>query len=347
MQILQRCHKVLIDWVTARVSLDQLSEPARLAVQQIGDRIQRYCPKTGQVRYESSAWDSIRSDTHQITVRTQSDFWMQGSPARVIGDGDTVFGSGPSSDLDLVGCVDRMRWFMQTQIGHPLPPATSWIVTRVDVTSNLKFESNHEVLEALGVLAQTSGGRYRVKQDHGTSCMWNHRSKLKKAIGYSKGDHIEWLMKQLHYTGKKYSAEEIEQIKKLLRLELRLGREFFSRIDWRSLTSEDLANQWHEFFDRMIGDSEVTNEHEVKKNIEAVADTEGQARAAHACWTLIRTQGWEVARQMHSKTTWYRNLKILRAAGLGDADFSQGEVVQLRRKIIEAQHCENWQQLAA
>lgn len=35
--------------------------------------------------------------------------WMQGSPARVIGDGDALFGSGAAAALDLPGCVLRMR----------------------------------------------------------------------------------------------------------------------------------------------------------------------------------------------------------------------------------------------
>ena len=42
-----------------------------------------------------------------------------------------------------------------------------------------------------------------------------------------------------------------------------------------------------------------------------------------------------------------RNLKILRAAGLGDADLAKGKVVPIRRRVIEAQAVTSWAQLHA
>ena len=81
--------------------------------------------------------------------------------------------------------------------------------------------------------------------------------------------------------------------------------------------------------------------------IQDAAETEGRARAAYALWLLIQSEGWERARSFTNRSTWYRNLKILRAAGFGDADISAGEVVPLRRRIIEARTVTSWQELLA
>ena len=86
---------------------------------------------------------------------------------------------------------------------------------------------------------------------------------------------------------------------------------------------------------------------DLRDRIFEVADTEGKGRAAYSLWLLIQHEGWEVARQNTSKTTWHRNLKVLRAAGLSDAEISHGRVVELRRKINECQQVDNWLQLAA
>ena len=158
---------MLIDWVTARIGLDLLTPEARQAVALWGDRTVRYCPRSGEVRYECSVWDSVRSDSHQIAMRVTGDLWVQGSPARVCGDGDTVFGSGPSSALDLLGCVARIVQFVEGMFGVSLPSASIWTVSRVDVTASVLFDSISEVRQALAVLRGTEGGRYRVSQKAG------------------------------------------------------------------------------------------------------------------------------------------------------------------------------------
>lgn len=73
--------------------------------------------------------------------------------------------------------------------------------------------------------------------------------------------------------------------------------------------------------------------------------SEGRARAALACWHLIQGHGWEAARELHSKTSWYRHLEVLRSAGLGDADISRGEVVSLRRVELHAARVMSWAEL--
>ncbi|NLC21164.1 MAG: hypothetical protein GX771_04540, partial [Halomonadaceae bacterium] len=180
----------MIDWVTARCPLELLSDDARAAALALGDRIQRYDPVTGDVVWTTAAWDSIRSDSHQLAAKAGCDLWVQGSPGRIIGDGDTVFSSGAAAALDLRGCVDRMRQFLAARLGAELPPAEVWIVSRIDVTGNVQLQSLAEVRQALSILRDVEGGRYRVSQQAGDTVYWSHSSKHRSGKAYAKGPHL-------------------------------------------------------------------------------------------------------------------------------------------------------------
>lgn len=337
---------MLIDWITARVPLNDLSDDAREACRNFGDRVQRFCPKTGTVRWEQSAWDSIRSDSHQLSMRVGLDLWIQGSPARVMGDGCAVFGSGASAALDLGGCVERMAALAASVLECSLPRAEAWKVSRVDVTGNMRLGSLAEVRDALRVLRDCEGGRYRVSQQAGDTVYWSHRSKHRSGKAYAKGPHLHHVMKQSTYTGRRYTSQELLDAEQLLRLELKLGREFFDRHDWKLLTPVQLREQWEDYFGRMIGDANMTSDDDVKQRIISAATSEGRGRAAYGCWLVIQSEGWERARESFAIRTWYRHLNVLRAAGLGDADIAAGRVVQLRRRVMDAQLVTSWAQLA-
>lgn len=342
---------MLIDWISASLTREQIGESKWVHLEGLTDRIIRMCPKTGEVRYQSAAWDQIRSDSHQVMVQVSgSHLRMQGSPARVCGDGDTVFGSGPSRVLDLVGCVERMARFVGSIAGvdlgiHPM----SWRVSRVDVTGNLALGDAAEVRQALSILRDCEGGRYRVSQQSGDTVYWGGKSGHRRGKAYAKGPHLSHLRSQPTYTGRDYTGTEITSAGRLLRLELTLGRKFWQQKDepWFETTGGELAELWENYWGQMIGDADMKTESDVKQRIFEQAKTEGQGRAAYGMWLLIQSEGWEKAREATARTTWYRNLKILRAAGLGDADISAGRVVQLRRKVLDAQLVESWAELEA
>ena len=338
---------MLIDWVTMRIPSDRLTPDARERLSSICDRLICYDPGSGHVHYDIPRWESVRSDSHQIAVRFASDLWVQGSPARVLGDGDTVFGSGASLDLNLKMCVHAMSRYVAGKLNINLPWATEWTVSRVDVTQNFALDSLDQVLSALSILARTSGGRYRVSSVHGDTVYYSQRSRLRAGKGYSKGRHLQYLSKTRRYHGRIYSAEEIKLCQNILRLELRLGREWFRRHLWSQVTPEDLREEFHSYFDRIIGGSEVGSTEDLKRRMISVADTEGQGRAAYGLWLLIQHEGWEVVRQNTPKSTWYRSLKVFRKSGLSDADISAGRVVEIRRKIIDFRQVNTWQELAA
>lgn len=336
---------MLLDWVTARVPYERLSPEALEVALGWGDRILRVNASTGEQVWETAAWDSIRSDSHSINIRAGgAEFQIQGSPARVIGRGDAVFGAGASRDLNIAGAVDRMRLFVGQHLGCKLPEPNAWIVTRVDVTENLLLDDLPAVRAALLILRSCEGGRYRVNQQTGDTVYWAKGSRLRRGKAYAKGPHLRYLMGKKEYEGCRYSEAEIALADRLLRLEATLAREWFNRHDWKAVTPAMLRDEWKSYFERMIGDSEMSV-CTLKERIFAAAPTEGQGRAALALWTLIQSQGWENARELQSRTTWYRNLKILRAAGLGDADISLGQVVPLRKKVLESRVVTDWSEL--
>ena len=330
----------MIDWVTARVSLDLFTDEDRETLRLTSDRIRRFCPLTGETRYETSAWDSIRSDSHSIVCRvTGSDLWVQGSPARVTGDGDNVFGSGASAAQDLEGCLDRMVAFLWGQLPAltDRPGLRAWKVTRVDVTHNLALDALSEVRQFLNYLTRAQAGRLRVDAKKGDSVYWNANSRYKKAKAYGKGPHLAYLMKRKDFAGRHYTPDEIALCGLILRLELTLFYRYWEKVleipRWWDLTSELLNKEWEAYFKQFIG-TEVRNDEELRKQIDAVAPTAGQAKAAFNMWYMLKSAGYELTRENHTKTTWYRNLRVLKAAGLNVTDLGNGTIIPFPTKTL-------------
>ncbi|MDD2661357.1 MAG: phage/plasmid replication protein, II/X family [Methylococcales bacterium] len=367
---------MLIDWVTGYLSFEHLPQQAAADLRLLTDRVVRFKPqthadydefvhqKTGEqitkdgyfllgldtVIYETACWESVRSDSHQIAFRVGSDaIWIQGSPARVCGSGDAVFGEGASAALDLPSCLKRMAVFVSGVVGITLSlNPEHWHVSRIDVTGSLMLEDLASVRIALRTLRECEGGRYRVSQQAGDTVYWSHKSRLRAGKAYAKGPHIDYQLKKKDYSGRQYSDSERSMINRLLRLELRLGAQWIRERagkKWFELTPNDLKKEWKDYFQRMIGDADMKTNDDVKTRIFAAAKTEGQAKAAHCCFLIIQSEGWEKAKEDFPKNTWYRHLRILRAAGLGDADISAGKVVQLRRKVLECQVVHSWNDL--
>jgi II/X family phage/plasmid replication protein len=341
---------VLIDFITAGLDLAQLSAADQATLRNHGERICKYSPLTGTIAWEVSTWDSVRSDSHQISIRVTSDRLMiKGSPARVIGDGDAAFGAGAARALDLVGCLERMAGFVCTRLGIVAPEVRQWHVSRTDTTGMLLLGSLADVRAALTILRNCEGGRYRVSQQAGDTVYWSHKSRLKAGKAYAKGPHLRQAQVKRGYCGRRYSEEELEAVDHCLRLELTHGAQFWRErvgCEWWQVRPEWLR-EWHsEYFGRMLGAVEVT-EMNVEERVKTVASSEGQAKAAIGCWALIRSYGWEKARAMTARRTWYRNLKVLRDAGLSDADLSAGKVVAIRRPLIECQEVNSWDELLA
>jgi hypothetical protein len=355
---------MLIDWITAYVSMEAIGQDHWAKLRLLTERVMRFKPTEQShdtddcfflidrdtVVYETAAWESVRSDSHQIAFRVGGDaLWIQGSPARVCGSGDAVFGEGPAGALDLSGCVHRMAAFVSQKLDIPLHfKDEQWHVSRIDVTGNLLLDSLDDVREALRILRDCEGGRYRVSQQAGDTVYWSHKSRLRSGKAYAKGPHIRHQLKKEDYTGRDYSFDERTLLDRLLRLELKLGAQWLREragVPWFRLTKQDLINEWESYFSRMIGAADMHTNDDVKERILAAAKTEGRGKAAYCCFLFIQQHGWQRAKDEYPKSTWDRHLRVIRDAGLGDADISAGKIVPLRRRIIECQNVENWQHL--
>lgn len=334
---------MLIDWVTAYLEWDSAPDWGgwRLA-KTWGDRIVRYCVRTGEMVWETDAWESVRSDSHTIVMRfSQGSIRVQGSPGRAMGDGDAVFGSGDTG-RDLWACVRAMLGHASRALGvASMPDARLWRVIRVDVTQNYLLGSLPDVRIALRELRGTEGGRYRVSQQAGDTIYWSHRSRLRAGKAYAKGPHLRYLLTKTEYTGRVYTEDEIALADRILRLELRLGSQWWrerAECPWWKMTWEQLSEQHSDFFGRMVGEGiDMGSVDFVAKCEEAAVEighTKGRGRAAARTWAVINANGWQSARDSMPNSTWYRHLQIIHAAGLGDADISAGRVVSLRREII-------------
>lgn len=353
----------MLDWLTLRLPYASSTDDGRdlaMRCESIGDRIMRFCPRTSEIRWESSAWDSVRSDSHQVSIRSGSDaLWLQGSPARAVGDGDAVF--GPPGGQSVAEGMRAMVRHASRALGFLLPsdPAR-WIVSRVDCTVHLLLSDLASVRVALSVLRGVEGGRYRVSQQAGDTVYWSHRSRRKAGKAYAKGPQLRYQMRQQSYAGRPYTDQELDFADRLLRLELRLGAQYLRElklktghdvIEW---TSSDIDFAAWSYFSRMLGDTEMTQVNDVEQSIRRVVGrdgapiTDGTARAALGTWGLISSFGWERAKTMVSRPTWYRHMSVLHAAGLSDADISAGRIVELRaRRLCEAQRVSSWSDLRA
>lgn len=342
----------MIDWITISTPVESFPVEYWEILLSQNDRISRFNPQTGDVRYEIAAWDSIRSDSHVISacVSAAMGVRVQGSPARIIADGDNVFSSGASAAEDLTGCVERMISFYLGKLGIPFrPPLAAWKVTRVDVTRNFKLDSLAEVRQGLTWLRNAEGGRYRVSQQAGDTVYWNHTSQYKKAKAYAKGPQLVRQSREKDYRGREYSQGEITLASHLLRLELTLFRRHWEKnlhvLDWREITPELLNVEWHKYFDSLIGQT-VMNDEQLKNNIFAVAKTPGQGKAAYLMWFSIKSMGWELAKENQTTSTWYRNLGILKAAGLKVTDIGNGKIIPFRvQKLVTGLQVNSWAEL--
>lgn len=342
----------VIDWITISTPVESFPVECWETLLSQNDRIARFDPQTGDVRYEIAAWDSIRSDSHSISacVSASMGVRVQGSPARIIADGDSVFSSGASAAEDLTGCVERMISFYLGNLGIAYrPPLSVWKVTRIDVTRNLKLDSLAEVRQGLTWLRNAEGGRYRVNQMAGDTVYWNKTSQYKKAKAYAKGPHLLFQGKQKGHKGREYSQAEIELASHLLRLELTLFRRYWEKNlhlkDWREITPELLNAEWHKYFDALIGQT-VMNDEQLKNNIFAVAKTPGQGKAAYLMWYSIKAMGWELAKENQTPSTWYRNLGILKNAGLKVTDIGNGKIIPFRvQKLVTGLQVNSWSEL--
>lgn len=280
----------------------------------------------GELEWRVWARESIRSDSHQLTLHVGERLELYGSPARSAGLPHNVFGSG-----DLAECARSHLDLASSVLGCSLP-SVGWHVSRVDVTSNYDLGSAAGVRQALAVLRHASGGRY-ILRDAAESVYWGKRGAGgRSGKAYAKGPHMA---REVSAGRAVLSFDELGLCDRLLRLELTLGRVALRRLgifDPFGSVDGSLFDAEHErFFSALVGGCEVVSMDSLADRVLVVAGSRGSAHAALATLARVRVEGVEVVRASMPSRTWHRHKKVLFGAGLSWADLASGRVVELRR----------------
>lgn len=332
----------MLDWLTLKVDATAVPEATRAALRARTGRVIRISPD-GAIEWEVAARESIRSDSHQVTVAIGGELTICGSPARVM-EQNNVFGSG-----DPILCARAMLAFVRSTCQVELPDYHAWRCTRIDVTANYDMGSLAQVREALMSLRHAEGGRYQIR----TACesvYWSVGSQIRSGKAYAKGPHLAHLVRK---QGLEISERDLEAAAKLLRLELSLRSQWFRERagkPWHYYTAHELEQQHEAYFAPLIGRAEVTEMDTIREQVIRAAVelgySEGSGKAAYLYWLTIQQVGFETARAETNRRTHYRHVRALRGAGLSFSDFQARRVVPLRRRsLVLAQPVRSWEEL--
>lgn len=332
----------LIDWLTLKIDGTLLDAATVSVLRGKSGRVLKISPD-GAIEWETWARESIRSDSHQVTVAMGGELSICGSPARVM-EANNVFGSGCPKE-----CAAAMLAFVRRTCGVALPDLEAWRCTRMDVTCNYDLGSAAEVRQALMALRHAEGGRYQLRTSS-ESVYWSVRSQLRSGKAYHKGPHLEIQRRKGDAAA---TDEQVEAAGRMLRLELSLKSQWWrerSGKAWHEYTEGELELEHEGYFAPLIGGAEVTEMSDMQVRCERAAvdmgKSEGQGRAAYLYWLSIQNAGFETSRGLTSRATHYRNIKILREAGLSFSDFQARRVVALRKRpLVLAQPVRSWAEM--
>lgn len=340
----------MIDWLTLWLDASLLDRESMQRVLKNADRVQRINGLTGEVRWETAVREHIASDDHNVTVNFGSRLQIQGSPARVI-SAHNVFGS-----LDIQECAKNMIDFVAKHHSIFIPKNLKlWTCSRIDITQNFDMGSLAQGQQAIDYLKPLKCGRQKTST-YDTSVIWGKGSSLHKGKAYLKGPQLRELVAK---NNARVSDIELQKADRLLRLEYSMCRGLIHRIregcglNWYDFTPEFLLAHHADYFSKFISTIEVVDMCNVLDKLlanvgkgEGQILTEGQARAAYSCYTQIRMNGYHVAKESFTKTSWHRHVSNLRTVGLVAADLQPINVVPLRRRqIVLDQPVSSWDQI--
>jgi len=345
----------LIDWLTLRLPLEEIENAGlRARLSQCLNSL--HCANSdGEILWSKKVLDvdALRSDSIGLFWQIQNDgkreFLVIGGSPATIEHGNNVFGS-----FDIRAGAGVLIRAASIELGAILPADFGlWQCRRIDITGNFALPDSASVKQALRQLSIADGGRRKASNDSrgGDSVYWNPTSDLVKGKAYAKGPQLRRLVRM----GKvEVSPERLDLADRLLRFEHTRGARWFRRLaeagsNWFDLSSDQLIGFFMEFFGRVVGGVEVAEmeRYELVNRIRAVNDcSEHQAESAFTTYRNIRADGFDVTKGYMSARTWYRHLKMLRNAGINDADLTSGNVVHFRPvRVVLAQPVGSWDEL--
>lgn len=289
----------MIDWLTLKIDLSYLTDSDIKKVRAISGHLVKFSPY-GEPEWEVFTRQSIKSDSHQVTVHAGADLTICGSPAR-LGLRNNVFGS-----LDIQYCATKMIEYIALELDlKHLPELAKWRCTRVDITRNYLMQSGAEARQALDHLKQSPERR----QEHSfrkNTLKIGEGSSLHQGKAYLKGQDA----RRNQRSGKAvYTDKQLLQADRLLRFEYQLCRLKIYElrdekgVQWHQLTPELLLEMHQEYFKEYLSTVEVADMGNLMEKLLDVAPSEGRAKSAYNCYRTIRLEGFSQAKASYPAST--------------------------------------------
>lgn len=348
---------MLIDWMTLRHPLRTLPESVKEKMLSCMGSICYYASDR-KVRWEKGVMDldALRSDTTGICYQFQGDadgafhLAIGASPA-ALEHTCNVFGSD-----DILHCARVLVRTASKALDTILPDPLAWDLRRLDVTENYLLDSASDVREALRCMLNADvSRRSRAMSAGGDTVEFFRGSAIMAGKAYHKGPQVRYLLKRKKLPFASVPGTDLALLDRVLRLELKLAREFWKRreksgecANWWEMTPTELTQIHHDFFRRFIGSVEVTDMDSLTLALEKICPSKRQAASVLKTWALIQELGYVRVRDsgLMSDRTWAYHLKYLKEAGLSFSDLGSGEILQFRRKnIVIGDPVTSWEDL--
>lgn len=295
------------------------------------------------VRYD---WQRLRSDSREVTVAPRGDgFTVCGSPCSALGMPNNVFGSG-----SLEECREAMvEAAFEALRGQGWELGREWVgevrCTRADHTLNVLLPSAGHVQALMAGIGGIETGRYRTGRKYGSTVYLGGKSRRRRSKVYCKGAHLRYLLQRGKVDA--VAVDDLQRLDRVARLELEFGRDWWAQRSWDEACGciEDEAVAYWSGLWGEVGEVAMERE-EYGRVVEAAGGNERVGRAAYRTLGLIRSQGKAAAELSVSRATWFRHLRVLRAAGYGEAEL-MGACQVFRFPVREVLACrvDSWDEL--
>lgn len=344
---------LLIDWLTLRIPLEHVGNVVADRVKECMGSV--VCTDSdGVVKWQKRQLDveKLRSDSQGLFWQAQGDgkrdyLVIAASPAALVGL-NNVFGS-----LDIRACAQTLRKAAIRALKAYLPEIDFWQCRRIDITGNYALPDAGSVRQALRQLLNTDGVRRKASSNArgGDSVYWCPKSDISKGKAYAKGSQLRVLHRRGKLTDEQITEVQLDAADCLLRLEHTRGARWFRRFEqdggvWQTLTPLALQHLYFDFFGPLVGGLEVKDmgREQIIKTIEQHSQvSERQALQAFTTYRNIKADGFEETKAGMARATWFRHIKILRAAGFSDSQLCAGNVVPFQAvKVLLAFPVASW-----
>jgi|GEM_PF-5811063 len=235
----------MVDWITCRLWVDSLPE--------FGLNIKS--DHNGEIIMTSSLPRSVSSGESNIYIAPYGDdLTISGNPSKYA-QGHNVIA------IDQWSIVENMLQNICSELN-----ITNWKlikITRLDITHSIIFDSESDIETTLLELSKTTGEKWGKPVTKSGTVYFGH-PKRQQLVIYSKAPEFKRRNRKTQFC-------DIE-LPPILRLEVRLGRNWFNENDWHTVIDDTYRlNKWNEMIDRIrINDIESVNINEIPRKLQKI-----------------------------------------------------------------------------